>query len=271
MLHGLKAQSRRLFDTIHLYYYEALLPTHCDETQSFERARGFEMIDLCRPPQAKMKFTANKRSTQLNYCWFERFALLFRPNSYPLNRSLLLFLLQRKYRYVNIHSLLFCFNNPSIKANVVISFFQDGILFVRRSFFRPFVRTEKRKYHDTTELRIFNFQIKIISKFSIIRSSFYRSHEHYTPNYFCQWILEAQIWTSKENYGGRADLFSRIFVATMITATQLRYDLTKRRHATKVHRGNTQFPFYMNYIPPFLLPPPPSPSPLMDLMPAVEA
>lgn len=43
MLHGLKAQSRRLFDTIHLYYYERLcFRFHCDETQSFERARGFE-------------------------------------------------------------------------------------------------------------------------------------------------------------------------------------------------------------------------------------
>lgn len=76
MLHGLKAQSRRLFDTIHLYYYEALLPPIVMKLNHSNVARGFEMIDLCRPPQAKMKFTVNKRSAQVNYrrkraCCFE--------------------------------------------------------------------------------------------------------------------------------------------------------------------------------------------------------
>lgn len=64
------------------------------------------------------------------------------------------------------------------------------------------------------------------------------------PNYY-SWIFEVR----RTNKGKHVGSFVFCKRGNNDNWTQLRHDLTKRRHATKVHPGNTQFPFYMNYNP----------------------
>lgn len=71
ILGRLKAPGRRFSEALPfvlLWIQSRLCLRYCYETRSFERARGFERIDLQRRPQTKMKLSVNEQSIRANYC-----------------------------------------------------------------------------------------------------------------------------------------------------------------------------------------------------------